>query len=209
MGERCRTPSAQVGCPPDQLGFRLPNTIETQPLSAQPIRLPSPAGAMGCRPALALLLLAAVALLHCCVPAAAAADGMPALDATGITLAHSVRHLLQAFDATPGMLQCSTVNQPYQVPLSVNKPGLYRFRIKAKGSQGNSASETEGRWQSFSRAGGAGAKAQTLPAKWLNAVQRNACVVPKPLSPLGPNGVQRRRPQQFWSASRVSGGIPP
>ena len=41
-------------------------------------------------------------------------------------------------------LQCSAAGQPYQVPLSVTKPGLYRFRIKAKGSQGNSASEQEG-----------------------------------------------------------------
>lgn len=108
---------------------------------------------MGCRPALALLLLAAVASLHCCRPAAAAAGGMPALDAAGITLAHSVRHLLQAFDATSGDLQCSTVNQPYQVPLAINTPGRYRFRIKAKGSQGISDGK-QGQGAVALRAGG-------------------------------------------------------
>ncbi|PRW20918.1 fibronectin type III domain-containing [Chlorella sorokiniana] len=96
---------------------------------------------MGCRPALALLLLAAVALLHCCSPAfaEAAAGGLPALDAAGISLSHSVRHLLQAVGASAGALECNDPNQPYKALLTLNAPGRYSFRIKAKSSNGLSA----------------------------------------------------------------------
>lgn len=124
---------------------------------------------MGCRPALALLLLAAVASLHCCRPAAAAAGGMPALDAAGITIGHSVRHLLQAFDATSGDLQCSTVNQPYQVPLAINTPGRYRFRIKAKGSQGISDGKQ-----------GQGAVALRAGGEYCEGTSKHACTASGP-----------------------------
>lgn len=99
---------------------------------------------MGCRPALALLLLAAVASLHCCGLAAAAPGGLSALDAAGISLGQSARHLLQGFDATAGPLQCSDASKPYEALLTINTPGRYRFRVKAKGSNGDSTGEVQG-----------------------------------------------------------------
>ncbi len=145
---------------------------------------PVPAGAMGCRPALALLLLAAVASLHCCGPAAAAPGGLSALDAAGISLGQSARHLLQGFDATAGALQCSDASKPYEALLTINTPGRYRFRVKAKGSNGDSTGMC---WER--RAAVLWCEHRRLPAaalvsclghahsnKWHSRVTRTACL---------------------------------
>lgn len=104
-----------------------------------PLPCPAAAGDMGSGPALALLLLAAIGTLHCCSPAAAADGGAPSLGAAGITFGQSARRLLEAFDATAGALDCDT--STYVAPLTINTPGLYRFRVKALGTNTNSASE--------------------------------------------------------------------
>lgn len=93
---------------------------------------------MGSGPALALLLLAAIGTLHCCRPAAAAAAGShPNLGAADFSLGQSARRLLEVFDATAGTLSCGEA--PYVAPVTINIPGLYRFRIKALGANTNSA----------------------------------------------------------------------
>jgi len=93
---------------------------------------------MGCRPAAALLLLAAVGTL-CCVPAAASAGSAGVLSSSnaGTDLGMTARRLLDAFDATPGTLQCSAA--PYLEPLQINTPGLYRFRIQTLGAHQDSS----------------------------------------------------------------------
>lgn len=96
---------------------------------------------MGSGPALALLLLAAICTLHCCSPAAAADGGAPTLGAAGITFGQSARRLLEVFDATAGTLSCDS--STYVAPLTISTPGLYRFRVKALGTNTNSASEWE------------------------------------------------------------------
>lgn len=105
---------------------------------------------MGCRPAAALLLLAAVGTL-CCGSAVAAMAASTAVPSTGVetmALGTTARRLLDAFDATPGALQCASA--PYLEPLQINTPGLYRFRIQALGTHQDSARE----W--LSRKGGSG-----------------------------------------------------
>ncbi|PRW20837.1 Ig-like domain repeat [Chlorella sorokiniana] len=98
---------------------------------------------MGSGPALALLLLAALGTLHCCSPAAATAAGsVPDLSAADITLGQSARQLLDAFDATAGALSCGSA--PYVAPLTVSTPGLYRFRVKALGTNTDSTAITSG-----------------------------------------------------------------
>lgn len=92
---------------------------------------------MGSGPALALLLLAAIGTLHCCRPAAAAAGSHPSLGAADFNLGQSARRLLDVFDATAGTLSCGEA--PYVAPVTINIPGLYRFRIKALGANSNSA----------------------------------------------------------------------
>ena len=96
------------------------------------------AGGMGSGPALALLLLAALGTLHRCSPLAAA-GGTPTLGAVDITLGHSARRLLEAIGVTAGTLECSDSSKPYVAPLTINTPGLYKFRIKALGTNTNSA----------------------------------------------------------------------
>lgn len=98
------------------------------------------AGGMGCRPAAALLLLLAAVGTWCGAPAGAAAaspTGVPSLSAADVSLGMAARRLLEAFDATPGALQCAAA--PYLEPLSINTPGLYRFRIQALGTHQDSA----------------------------------------------------------------------
>lgn len=102
---------------------------------------PPAAGGMGCRPAAALLLLAAVGTLCCsrtCTAAAAeTSSALHSTSAADLALGVTARRLLEAFDATPGTLQCSAA--PYLEPLRINNPGLYRFRIQALGTHQDSA----------------------------------------------------------------------
>lgn len=91
---------------------------------------------MGSGPATALLLLAALGTLHCCSRTAAAAGNIPTLESVEITLGSSVRRLLATF-ATAGDLSCGSA--PYVAPLTIDTPGLYRFRITALGANAPSA----------------------------------------------------------------------
>ena len=67
---------------------------------------------------------------------------MPSTSAADLTLGVTARRLLEAFDATPGTLQCSAA--PYLEPLRINNPGLYRFRIQALGTHQDSAGRHAG-----------------------------------------------------------------
>lgn len=99
-----------------------------------------PADDMGSGPALALLLFAAISTLHCCGPqAAAAAGGAPSLSAIDFPPGQPARRLLQAFDASLGTLSCS--GSQYVAPLTITAPGLYRFRIRARGTNTDSTGE--------------------------------------------------------------------
>ncbi len=91
---------------------------------------------MGSGPALALLLLAALGTLHSCSPLAAA-GGTPTLGAVDINLGQSARRLLEAISVTAGNLDCDQAS--YVAPLTIDTPGLYKFRIKALGTNTNSA----------------------------------------------------------------------
>lgn len=87
----------------------------------------------------ALAAVAAAVALACAAPRTAAASGAFEAAPNNVAFANSVRQLLNAFDATAGTLDCDQA--PYEEPLTINTPGLYRFRITALGANQNSARE--------------------------------------------------------------------